>query len=532
MCVGEEMRISGRLFGDATYGSPRACCYQRRFKLHTGTIKPPLSSNVHLLFLQRVSSRIKIYLFFCVPATYSSVTALFLTMPFSSDVIEITDSEDDNPPTSANATRVRRRPPAHPASNIGPMLVWNLTRKAKVQKQQVAAQKKPQKTADKAKTEKAKTAAKAQKQQDAEQKAQKAAQTVRHACFPLRIRITATRHRPAKKPTRKKYMPANKLVHDKETTLEHGDRLPSGTAHLGPPPCLPRARRRAQHARVCQGHLYHARTRRLQLTAHHACRVRYRGARVGAGAGYTKGEIERALTGLQMAERVHLLYADTVADAVVRLYDLSADLGIKPHKLIKRSHLPFCPHGDLLRRHVDEDAEAGESDDACGGAELGVSSRSHLLNSLYYFPTASSLSEAYQHASDARTRDLTVAGCTISHRGDGAANERLVNRALSQVAGSVMYGVDPLQLAYKASRNEFRTHEIPASAELDRPRLLFQAGQGLNQIIRIIHLLSNDDLFPIIKPFPKRPKPLPSHATPDPRQARYRTGSWGSLFGA
>lgn len=49
---------------------------------------------------------------------------------------------------------------------------------------------------------------------------------------------------------------------------------------------------------------------------------------------YTKGEIERALAALQMAEHVHLLYVDTVEAAVARLYDLSADLGIKPYKFV------------------------------------------------------------------------------------------------------------------------------------------------------------------------------------------------------
>lgn len=49
---------------------------------------------------------------------------------------------------------------------------------------------------------------------------------------------------------------------------------------------------------------------------------------------YTKGEIERALAALQMAEHTHLLYVDSVADAVARLYDLSADLGIKPYKSV------------------------------------------------------------------------------------------------------------------------------------------------------------------------------------------------------
>lgn len=42
-----------------------------------------------------------------------------------------------------------------------------------------------------------------------------------------------------------------------------------------------------------------------------------------------------------MAEHTHLLYADTVDDAVERLYDLSADLGIKPHKLVHSFVLMF-----------------------------------------------------------------------------------------------------------------------------------------------------------------------------------------------
>jgi hypothetical protein len=59
-----------------------------------------------------------------------------------------------------------------------------------------------------------------------------------------------------------------------------------------------------------------------------------------------------------MAEHTHHLCVESVADATERLYNLSADLGIKPYKcvrrnrsiddtsqttrLIERSHLPSC----------------------------------------------------------------------------------------------------------------------------------------------------------------------------------------------
>ena len=39
-----------------------------------------------------------------------------------------------------------------------------------------------------------------------------------------------------------------------------------------------------------------------------------------------------------MAEGIHLLYVETIPDAVERLYDLSADLGIKPYKCVCLSH--------------------------------------------------------------------------------------------------------------------------------------------------------------------------------------------------
>ncbi|KAK7039682.1 ERCC4 domain-containing protein [Favolaschia claudopus] len=85
------------------------------------------------------------------------------------------------------------------------------------------------------------------------------------------------------------------------------------------------------------------------------------------GIRYTKTQIELALAGLQLAENTHLLYVDTVNDAVERLYDLSADLGIKPYN-IHQTHRTLAPsvllqrqptHGHLARRHVGEDARAG-----------------------------------------------------------------------------------------------------------------------------------------------------------------------------
>ncbi|KAJ7199383.1 hypothetical protein GGX14DRAFT_467908, partial [Mycena pura] len=152
---------------------------------------------------------------------------------------------------------------------------------------------------------------------------------------------------------------------------------------------------------------------------------------------YTKDDIERALAALQMAEGTHLLCVETVPDAVERLYDLSADLGIKPYKLVERSHLPFCADthqstgADLadtwtmMLAQVHRVTEAGAA---------GIAAR---------FPTPRALFAAYEdvtaHASadewaarDAVVMNLLRAG-QISHRADGTAKERAVGPALSRV---------------------------------------------------------------------------------------------------
>ncbi|KAJ6582721.1 hypothetical protein DFH09DRAFT_1309656 [Mycena vulgaris] len=165
-----------------------------------------------------------------------------------------------------------------------------------------------------------------------------------------------------------------------------------------------------------------------------------------SGIRYTMPEIERAVAALQMTEHTHLLYVDSVADTVTRLYDLSADLGIKPYKLIERSHLPFCsntnqPPGaglkDTWMKMLQQVHRVTES-----GAE-GIAA---------VYPSATALFEAYEDA-PVRGRDDLLMNCQVKHRADGVARPRPLGRALSQVVGTVVYGSDPLQLAYKASKD-------------------------------------------------------------------------------
>ncbi|KAJ7435256.1 hypothetical protein FB451DRAFT_1418284 [Mycena latifolia] len=164
---------------------------------------------------------------------------------------------------------------------------------------------------------------------------------------------------------------------------------------------------------------------------------------------YTMAQIECAVAVLQMVEHTHLMYVDTVEDAVARLYDLSADLGIKPYKLIERSHLPFCADTRMTTGAGLADTWVKMLQQVHRVTESGARGMTDA------FPTANALFEAYEAAPPGRGRDDLLAGCTallqVSHRTDGVAKQRPVGSALSQVVGTVMYGTDPLQLAYKAA---------------------------------------------------------------------------------
>ncbi|KAJ6513597.1 hypothetical protein C8R47DRAFT_615777 [Mycena vitilis] len=461
-------------------------------------------------------------------------------MPAPSDVIEISDSDDDAPPLPPSSSQVsqksfiselvdlcssddelpepgapafllslkaagKRKRESSPAASSGSSSVdygavssdeeespKKISRKSTASSSSKTARK-PRKT------EEEKAAAKAAKAQEAAQrKAQKAAEKATKAAEIARL-----------KAEKKDYMAANKLVHDKKMTLEKmelvfppalrdSDLLREFRAHVAQYKMSVTVSDRnivrgydifswqrtmtaeydpvGREWQAVQAHTSTEGTYLVYMQADHLARCindenglksvvrsvrQERGSKaqiflmvVGltayfrrkSGIRYTKDEIERALAALQMAEHAHLLYVDNVADAVTRLYDLSADLGIKPYKLIERSHLRFC--SDIRQRTGVTQADTWEK-------MLGQVHRltTHGASGIAEdFPTLNSLFQAYAQAPDARARDAMVAGCKISHRVDGVANERLVNNALSQVVGTVMYSDDPLQLAYKAAK--------------------------------------------------------------------------------
>jgi len=51
-------------------------------------------------------------------------------------------------------------------------------------------------------------------------------------------------------------------------------------------------------------------------------------------------DVERQLTMMMMKHRLNIIRVDGPLDAATWLYDMTADLGYKPHRLLEKSHLP------------------------------------------------------------------------------------------------------------------------------------------------------------------------------------------------
>ncbi|KAF7317183.1 ERCC4 domain-containing protein [Mycena chlorophos] len=160
-----------------------------------------------------------------------------------------------------------------------------------------------------------------------------------------------------------------------------------------------------------------------------------------------KDQVERAVASLQMAEGIHFLYTESIPDAVERLYDLSADLGIKPYKIIERSHLPFCS---------DTEQRSGTS---LADTWLKMLTQVHRLTPsmaegiVEKFPTPRSLMEAFERAHTGAEIDGMVAGLRVERNVDGTMRKRDngIDRGISSKVGTTLWGRDPLALVVRGT---------------------------------------------------------------------------------
>ncbi|KAG8751763.1 hypothetical protein FRC12_012268 [Ceratobasidium sp. 428] len=150
--------------------------------------------------------------------------------------------------------------------------------------------------------------------------------------------------------------------------------------------------------------------------------------------------VESSMTFLQAVERCFIVHMNGPEDTSQWLFNITGDLGIKPHKRVQDSFLPFCTDtkvkcgtskADTYKKMLQQIHGITES------AADGIMEKAPTLRSLF---------EGYDEENDPHTRHERLKQVMISNRKDGVAKSRILNQALSKKVHDVMWGQDPLTL--------------------------------------------------------------------------------------
>ncbi|KAG8692880.1 hypothetical protein FRC08_009477 [Ceratobasidium sp. 394] len=158
------------------------------------------------------------------------------------------------------------------------------------------------------------------------------------------------------------------------------------------------------------------------------------------GAKIKRDVIESSLTFLQAVERCFIVHVDGPADTSQWLLNITGDLGeylhrmpakptieqwipgIKPHKRIRDSFLPFCTDTKVKCGTSKRDTYKKMLQQIHGITE---SAADGIIEDI---PTLRSLFEGYNKENDPRARHERLKEVTIFNRKDGVAKSRILNQ--------------------------------------------------------------------------------------------------------
>ncbi|WWD22481.1 hypothetical protein CI109_106974 [Kwoniella shandongensis] len=153
-----------------------------------------------------------------------------------------------------------------------------------------------------------------------------------------------------------------------------------------------------------------------------------------------KERIEMEMVKLQVAERCFLVHED-MEDWV---YNIAADVALRPYKLISKSHLNFCPTDGIKKGGNPTEVFELMLQEVQGitpSAAVGIAEE---------YPTFKDLMEAFEDAErrgGAAKGELMLQDCEIKTLRNGTANGRKLNKALAKRVYNVFRGEDSLALA-------------------------------------------------------------------------------------
>ncbi|KIY66017.1 hypothetical protein CYLTODRAFT_491808 [Cylindrobasidium torrendii FP15055 ss-10] len=158
-------------------------------------------------------------------------------------------------------------------------------------------------------------------------------------------------------------------------------------------------------------------------------------------ASAARAKVEASLARLQIRRHTHHIHVKTIQEAADRLYNLTADFGIKPYKLIERSHLPFC--ADVYVKKEKEGSEIWPK----------MLTQIHMITDygakgiVEEYPTLGSLMQAYKNAPNEKARENLLSQCTVERAKSGEKRKNnTLGQALSKRVYAALYVDDPFEL--------------------------------------------------------------------------------------
>ncbi|QRV86168.1 DNA excision repair protein ERCC-4 [Ceratobasidium sp. AG-Ba] len=137
--------------------------------------------------------------------------------------------------------------------------------------------------------------------------------------------------------------------------------------------------------------------------------------------------VESSITLLQAVERCFVVHVDGPEDTAQWLFNVTSDLGIKPHKRIRDSFLPFCTDTKVKCGTSKTDTYKKMLQQIHGITESAAD------GVIQEVPTLRMLFEGYEEENDVLVRYERLKSVTISNRKDGVAKSRILNQASATI---------------------------------------------------------------------------------------------------
>ncbi|WVQ80257.1 hypothetical protein IAT38_002362 [Cryptococcus sp. DSM 104549] len=158
----------------------------------------------------------------------------------------------------------------------------------------------------------------------------------------------------------------------------------------------------------------------------------------------SKEVIEAEMVRLQVADKCFLVHVDSTEDIEDWIFNISADIAIRPHKLLSKSHLNFCATDGIRKGSTPTsilELMLQEVQGITPSASQGIAAE---------YPTFRDLMESFEEAErrgGAPRGEAMLEDCQVNTTRDGRANGRKLNKALARRIYNVFRGTDSLALA-------------------------------------------------------------------------------------